>query len=286
LREQGAIRTGTIGLANRTDGPLTVRLTPGPQLDADPSAVVPAKGVAAISVRAKDREHGAIRDSVTITGDDLKVSIPVYAAAEPDLEPAGEPSPEPSAPPAAPLPGPGRLAAAASAPAAPALPDAPADSALVPISTPLAEPADPGGAEPRIAIMPLAVGGAGQNAASVSCDIKGAAPVRAWRLEQQTVGIDTAGQPVAKWQPMANATVQVSGTTVSAALAGLMPGALYVVRLVGVDDQQRIVAITAAAPVWTLRATGGTHWLWLALATAALAFAAWKWRAGRTRRRW
>ncbi len=279
LREQGALRTGTIGLANRTDGPLTVRLTPGPQLDTDAIAVVPAKGVAAISVRAKAGVYGAIRDSVTLEGDDLKASIPVYAAAEAEIVP----STEPSAVSDAPMVTPGRVATTAPRPAAPVLPQAPADAGLVPITMPLLDPGDSGVAEPRIAVTPLEVGSAGEHAASVSSDFKGAAPVQAWRLEQQTVGRDAAGLGGANWQPMANATVQVNGTTVTAVLARLMPGSLYVVRLVGVDEQQRIVAISAAAPIWTLRAKGGMHWGWVALAAGALAFAAWKWR---TRRRW
>jgi hypothetical protein len=266
---------GTIELANRTDAERTVRVTPGPSLDADPSIVVPPKGVADILVRTKPKENGAINDSVALEGDDFKAEIPVRGAPAPAMaQPLAAATPAPS-PSASPVNGP-------QAAPAPEQQAQPAGESLPPMAPEVAAPEPP--ASPGTPVFSLVVGNVGENTARVTSDFKTAVPVHAWRLEAQTVGVNAAGMPEAQWQPVDNAALDVNGTKVSATLAHLRPNALYVVRLVGVDEQGRLIALSGPGHIWTPRAPERSYWGWVLLGAAAAAAAGtWRWWTRRPR---
>jgi hypothetical protein len=121
----------------------------------------------------------------------------------------------------------------------------------------------------------------GVGEARVICDFKNARPVHTYRLEAQTVGLDAHGRPEAKWAPFARATMEVNGSSVSAELKHLQPNALYVVRLLGLDAQGAVVAVSSAGELWTARAADGGHWGWVMLGGAALVVGVWGWRKWR-----
>jgi hypothetical protein len=269
LMDGGNMRLGTLELRNRTDVARTVRITPGPDLNADASVEVPAKGVVDIAVRAKPGELGAIADQVTLEGDDLKAVVPVYAAAT-QVEmvhpsPAAKSSPASSLPPVKPA------LAAASAMAAPA----PVATSIAPMVAEADQSVPP---EKGIPVQALAIQKVEEHRAVVACNFKTGVPVTAYRLEAETLILDGHGQPRQKWVPLANGTVKVTGSSVTAELDDLRPDTLYIVRIVGLDDQGGILAISSSADLWTPRPPRRGYWGWAMLGLAAIAAAgAWRW---------
>jgi len=275
LRQVGTMRVGMIQVQNRTDGERTVHVTAGPHLAANESVEAPAKGMAEIVVRAKPGEEGEIHDHVTVTVDaeGLKADIPVEAVAV-----LGQ-----GQTPAASLPAETPVSAGAVGPIGPtgpitaaAAPEELPEMTLPPLASDLGTPAEQ---EARTPVSPLEVESLGKDEARVTCNFNSAAPVHSYRLEAQTLVLDAHGRAEAKWVPVAHATVEVNGPAVSADLKHLQPNALYLVRLLGLDQEGRIVAISSAGEVWTARAAPGGHWGWVALIGALLAgAAAWRWR--------
>ena len=280
LKEAGSVRMGTIQVANRTNAARTLRVTAGPRLEADASVDAPAKGVAEIVVRAKPGEKGELQDHVTVEGEGVKADIPVHAAAMPGQSPAviaqrvmvtgSAESPTRAEPVSAPI------QAGADAPGNALL----AEMTLPP---PVRDLGDSAASEGRMPVMALKVERVGEHEARVSCDFKAVAPAQTYSLEAQTVRLDANGRPEAIWQPFARAAVQANGQSVSAEMAHLLPNALYVVRLVGVDEQGKVVALSSSVQVWTVRPQSGGRWGWVAVGVAVLAGVG-VWMRGKRRR--
>ena len=273
LLEAGNMRMGAVHVENRSDTARTLRVIPGPDLQADPTVNLPAKGAADILVQAKPGEGGEIRDEVTIEGEGIKASVPVHAAAIQRLAPGAM--------------------SVVHASAAPSVSPRVA-ATLGPVSTQTVAVV-PDAAQPDVALPPLVsapespvsvttVSALGvkilsPNAVRLGCTFKNASPL-AYRLEAQTVGLDARGMPMAKWVPAGNSTVVVNGQSVTADLSDLSPGTLHVVRLVGMDPQGRIVALSSTRQIWT-EAAQPAYWRWILLAVVVLsagAGGAWFWR--------
>ncbi|MGA3171658.1 MAG: hypothetical protein ABSE62_11675 [Chthoniobacteraceae bacterium] len=254
----GSTRSGVVEIENRMDGARTFKVTVGPQLEADASLDVPGKSTAQLLVRAKPNELGAINDHVIVAGDGVSADIPIYAAAEEMGTPA------PAGTPIAPA----QIAAAPAGNDRPAFTPVATEMALPPVAMDSGAPVEP---EPGMRIQILNIRSVGEREAQVVCNFAGTASVQTYRLEAQSVGIDAQGKPEAVWAPLRNTTVKVSGSSVSAELADLEPGALYVVRLVGIDDQGRIAAISLPAQIWTVRPKPPSRWPWVGLVAAVVA---------------
>ena len=265
----GIVRIGTIHVENRTDKALTLRVMPGPDLQADASIQAPAKGAAEIMVQTTVGEDRAdIHSLVTIEGACEKLEVPVHAA--PLRETVGSLAAPSSAGSPAQTPPPATVASGLGAEVA--LPDA----SLPQLAADIEEPPAP---ESGVWVAPVDIEIMGKDGARLTSNFKGAEPARTWRVEVQTVALDAQGTAQAKWSPFAGAMVKADGQSVSAELAHLAPNALYVVRLIGVDEQGRVVALSAAGQVWTARTGSGGHWGWVALGLAVLAGAgAWVWK--------
>jgi hypothetical protein len=272
LPQAGNMRVGTIQVVNRSAQPLTLRVATDPDLEADATVNVPAKGAANLVVQTRPAAVGEIYGEVTVQGAGEKLIVPVHAPAMQAIAhstPASLPAQTPAQTPAQ----------AASRPApAPAAPEAYA--ALPAVNLP-AQTQDSAMPERGTPVLPLEVRSVGETEARLTCDFKGLAPVRSYRPEAQTVVLDAHGRPEAKWVPLAGAQLDFNQTAVSVNLDHLQPGALYVVRLVGVDEHGSVTAMSSSAQVWTARAPKGGHWGWAALAVAALSGLAVWWRRKR-----
>ena len=268
LKKIGADRVGLIHVENRTDGAQILRVTAGSQLETGTSVDVPGKGVADIVVKVKAGEEGEISDQVTIAGEGVNADVPVHAAGLQNIAqhaatmlvatPAGGPVKTPVvAVGRVPVPVAGMRTGDEGA--APAMPPLTTDQAAAPVM--------------GMAIAALRVMGS----------FKGYAPARTYRLETQTVKVDGKGNPQAEWLPFTDAALTVNGAIVTAEMAHLLPGQLYVVRLVGLDDEGKIVGLSSVGQVWTMRAQGGWGlWKWVVVGAVVLA-GGWYWRTRRLR---
>jgi hypothetical protein len=286
LREAGEMRIGTIHVENRTEGERTLQVKTGPRLDADGKVTVPAKGAADILVRAKGGD-GEVEDRVTVEGEGFEAEVPVHAMAAQGRDQRTE-AMAPVKPVAA---GPGSPVQKAQVAVAPA-PAPPTPATAAPEETPASADAGlPGMDLPPLAeaaATPASVGrqvwalGRGkvtETEAVVGCIFKGAPPARSYRLELQKVGLDAQGRPVAQWEPFTRAMLQEKGPLVVAQMVNLQPGRMYVVRLVGLDDQGNVIESSSVGAVWTMPAKRGWAWGWVGAAVVAMAGAGfWMWR--------
>ena len=168
---------------------------------------------------------------------------------------------------------------------APAQLGAPVDAGLPEMNL-LPLPPNPGSLaapEERIPVSTLQVEGVGVDEAQVKCSFKGAEPVKSYRLEVQTLAQDAHGMPEAKWVRFARATVKADGLDVTAEMEHLQPNALYVVRLVGMDEKGRVAALSSAAQVRTAKPIASGRWGLIGAGLAALAAAGIWWRRKRAR---
>jgi len=274
LTMAGTMRMGMIRVENRTDGVRTVRVTAGAHVGADSTLAVPAKGMADIAVRATG--DGEIDDYVTVEGEGLKADVPVHAAAVRPLDPATAES-APAAPWAR---GPAGMSPLANHPAPTPAPT-PDDWALSSMSLPSLAPDTQAMPAPEAMwVVALAIGKVGETDARVGCNFKGAGQAHSYRLELQTVGMDSQNRPGALWVPFPGATIETRGTIVVAEMTKLQPGTLYVVRLVGLDDQGSVIETSSSGGVWTVAPARPwwRRWGWAgALAVAAGGAGAWWW---------
>jgi hypothetical protein len=288
LTPAGAVRSGVIHVVNRTGVPLTVHLLAGSVVKTDPSAMVPANGGTDIAVSATGAE--AISDDVTVEGQGLKTDVAVYAAGPdptPPPEAATTPPPQstPGGPAAASPPAPGTIAQAASNGPTPA-PDNNDDPSmslppLIPDSTPQSQPRG-------IEIASLQAGLVSRTNAEVACDFKGDPQADAYRLELQTIGIDSGGRAFAKWIPFPGATLSTHAQAVIAQMPDLQPATLYVVRIVGVDNEGQILEISSPPGVTTLPEPPPWWRQWMKEEVVIVVAGAgyWWWRAKKSRRSW
>ena len=275
IKGMGTVRVGMIQVENRTSGVRTVRVTPGPHLQADEKLEAPPRGVAEIVIRAKQGDRGEFYDhvNVEVEGEGVNVDVPVHAAPPPEIAQAPAPVPPAAAPastaaPIAAAPPPAIQAAAAQPPP---------ELSLPPLALGDGETAEPA---PGTPVSALVIKRAGDDEAELTCNFKNAGPVRTYRLEAQTLALDPRGRIEVKWVAFAKAPLEVDGQNVVAGLKHLRPGALYVLRLIGLDDQDRIIAMSSVGQLWTPKAKPAGGWLWPTLILAALAAAAayWRWR--------
>jgi hypothetical protein len=258
LKEAGNVRMGIIHVKNRTPTARVLRVTPGPGLEADASVNVPPNDVAEISVSEKGRGNSEIDDHVMIEGENIKADVRVHAAGA--RPPAAPPLPAASGM----LAEPGSVAIATPPAQVEPAPDGPGNNADLTLGTlpPLAP--DLGNvAALQIPMPTLEVERVSQTDARVTCDFRGAEPARSYHLEEERVVLDPHGKAVATWPLFKNARVAANGQNVSADLIQLRPSAHYVVRLVGVDDQGGVVAMSGPAEVWTARAPKRSYWGWV-----------------------
>jgi hypothetical protein len=253
-------------------------------LEAKSTVDVPAKGAAEIEVQAKG--DGEIQDQVTLEGEDIKTDVGVHAAA---VQVAEQPvAANTQASPPATVEGPAPMAQVsndATQPAAAGTPDdtAPPDTGLPPVAQEM-EGLD----RPLVGVpsQTLVIGRIGENEATAGFDFKDAPAAKSYRLEGQSVALDAQGGAMARWTPFTNTTVTVKGTIVIAHVQQLQAGAMYVVRLVGLDQQGNVIEMTAPREFWTVKAKEDWGWAWAGLAVAAVGAGAWAvWRKGRKRRR-
>ncbi len=282
LREAGEMRIGTIHVENRTDQDRTLKVTGGQSLDTGAMVTVPAKGAADILVRAKGRD--AVNDLVTVEGEGVKEEVAVHGPAI-----AGMPAPPP---PAAIFPA---IAEAAATPAAqipqadaraplPAGGDAGTPEATVPALALPTGPDNQAEAGPVIREWPLEMARPGATEAMVACNFKHGPVARSFRLELETVGMDARGRPVAEWVPFTRVTLREQGQIVAARMLALRPGALYMVRLVGLDEHGNVIEISSTGQIWTQVPKRSTGWWWWAAAAAAVLAGGgyWAWSKGGT----
>jgi hypothetical protein len=131
-------------------------------------------------------------------------------------------------------------------------------------------------------VAALAIGRVGETDALVGCNFKGAGQAQSYRLETQTVGLDAQGHPSALWLPLA-AAIQTRGQMVAAQMTKLQPGALYVVRLVGLDDQGVVIETSTSEGVWTVAPAPAwwRRWGWAGVVVAAGGGGVWWWKRRR-----
>jgi len=288
LASAGGARTGAIHVVNHTSGALTVRLTPGPTVSSEATAMVPANGAADIAVSATG--SGYINDHVTVAGEGLKTDVAIYAVAAAPPQPAdladdttppatGAATPDP--PPAT---GMARVANNDTA-AAPAPDDSGAASmSLPPLTSDNSQDTAPEGVEGAA----LLIGRVGQTQAEVGCDFKGDTQAYGYRLELQTIGIDAQDRPFPKWIPFPGATLTIRGQAAIAEMTDLQPGTLYVVRIVGLDNEGQYVEISTVQGVTTVAAPPPWWQRWAVEEVGIVAVGAgiWWWKKKRVRRRW
>jgi hypothetical protein len=276
LREAGEMRIGTIHVENRTDGARTLKVTPGPGLDTDATVTAPGKGGADILVRAK-AGNGEVNDKVTVEGEGFTAEVPVHATAVMEPGPVAIAQATPGQTPPARTPQPVETPEV-TAPVTQTL--AASAEAVMPQMN-LTLPAPEGDQQPHPPgrrVWALMKGPVTEKGAIVGCNFKGTQPARSYRLELQTVTVDPHGNPVVVWNPFTRAMLQEKGTMVVAQIVDLQPGRLYVVRLVGLDDQGKVIESSSAGQIWTAlpkRERGG--W-WAAAAVVAAGGGIWWWR--------
>jgi hypothetical protein len=289
LTQAGSLRSGTIHILNRTAQALPVKLTPGESVHVASSATVPGNGAVDIPVQAG--LAGGIDDTVTVEGTGLKMAVTVHADGNapppmPDMAAAHAVSTPPPAgqPPAQRPASPTEMTQVANTTQAPLT--AMDDSSLPPLTLP---PADSGdqyvGPEP-FQMASLQIGSVGRKEAEVGCDFKGQAQARSYRLELQTIGIDAQGRPISKWIPFPGASLTTNAQAVTAQMSDLLQGALYVVRIVGLDDQGGMIEFSSVGSIMT-PLPGPPWWKrWQVQLTGALLLGAgsWWWRKKKMRR--
>jgi hypothetical protein len=120
---------------------------------------------------------------------------------------------------------------------------------------------------------------AGDDKAQLLCIFRGTGSGVLYRVETRTVGIDPHGRPETRWGAAGNVTVYVNGQSVTADMAHLHSNALYVVRIVALDPQGKVVALSSTSQIWT-PAAKPVHWGWVLLGVVVLLAggAAWRWR--------
>ena len=128
---------------------------------------------------------------------------------------------------------------------------------------------EPAARAPGMPVWALREGKVTETEALIGCNFKGAPAARSYRVELQTVGIDAKGGPVALWEPFTRTALQEKGTMVAAQMLNLQPGRLYVVRLVGLDGQGKVIESSSVGRVWTVAAKSGGGWRWWVSAAAA-----------------
>ncbi len=270
LTEAGEMRVGTVHIENRTAAPQMLQVAPNPKLEADAAVSVPAKGATDLLIQAKGDDE--FTGTLTLTGSGVKFDVPLHAAAILPPEPSAVSPPAPSA-----APGPNGAVAANAAPAA----------ASAPAAAPMAEPnllapppVDQSGERTSagLYLWPLNPASVGQKDAVLTTDFKGPDLPRSYRLEVQTLGIDSHGKVFPQWNPMTNVTLETNGSTITARMQQLNPGTLYVVRIVGLDAQGKPMEWSGVGQVWTAAPWKGGHWLlWTAMLLAA-GGGVWAWR--------
>ncbi|HEX4084147.1 MAG TPA: fibronectin type III domain-containing protein, partial [Chthoniobacteraceae bacterium] len=269
LSQAGAMRLGIIAVQNRTHSLQTLSVAPGPQLDTDPSIQVPAGGTVQMVVRAKAGTKAEINDTVVVTGSGVNVQVPVHGAAvlpPPVYLPAtamASATPAPVIGAAASFrPIAARPAIAAPVAAAPAQPDD--------LSLPAA-PAENDDIANITRYARLEVAKVGRNSAELTCDFSKSPAARGYRVEAESIALDDQKQAVAKWNPMEGATIGLNAGTVTATLDGLIAGAEYVVRIVGLDAGGAIVSASSVAEVRTPSPEKQGHAGWVIAGLAILA---------------
>jgi hypothetical protein len=283
----GSMRAGSLNLVNRTNGALTVKLTPGPGVQTDPSVTVPPNGAASVTVQAAGA--GEIDDHVTVEGMGLKQDVPVFApgpAPSPEPEEAAMTAPSPAGEPVfVRPPAPPRIAQVSDSP--PVATPTPADNDLPPISLPSQDAGQDDSMPQGIQIVPLQIGIVSMTHAEVGADFKGDTQAQSYRLELETIGMDSQAHPVSKWIPFPGAALSTRGQIVIAQMPDLLPGTLYVVRIAGMDDQGSMIEASTAQGVTTVMAPPPWWRRWeKEEVLLALAVAAWWWWQNKKRRRW
>jgi len=271
----GAPLTGTIHVENRTDTPATFTVTPGESLLADSTIAVPAKGSADIVVTAKSA-GGPVDDSVTVEGPGIKAEVPVTA----NILPPSAAGMTPVPPGAVPEPATTPRARVAAQPATQSVAATSNDDLPALNPPPAADNPDSADSGPEIHVPSLGIGTVSGDEATVGCDFKNLPLAARYRLESESVALDAQGQPVPQWNPFQNADVQSKGSVAMADLQHLRPGALYVVRLVGLDGAGRVIEASSIGQVWTV--APGKRWGWWNVAVvgaivAIAGVAAWSW---------
>ncbi len=287
LAQAGEMRTGMIHLVNHTNGALPVKLKPGGSIRTDSTATVPANGGVDITVNAAGND--AVDDHVTVEGEGLRMDVAVHADAAnaysaPDIAAAATPPPPPRETAPKTSPGPTTVVQVADAAAAP---DSAPDSGAFPSMTlpPLNAGAEDNSQPEPMQVVLLHIGRVSQTHAEVGSDFKGCTQAQSYRLELQTLGFDSQDHAVIKWIPFPGATLTTRGQMVIAQIPDLQPGTLYVVRLVGLDDQADVIEMSTAGAVTTAPAPPPWWQRWLPeeVGVVVLIGAAWWWKGKTTR---
>jgi hypothetical protein len=264
LKQEGDMRVATVEIDNRTTQAGAFRLTASPGLETDETAQVPAQGRAEIVVRANGSQAGDIRGRVTVQGEGIDVVVQVHAAAMPAESVAAATA----LPVATPL-----AQRSAPEPAVARVPPEPAQELnLPPLGIGLAD------AMPQVIsrISPLVIQRTGNDGGRLTCIF--IEPARSYIVEVQTLTLDAHGTARPLWSPFPNASVQAAGSAVTAVLDHLPPGSVYVLRLVGLDDQGRRVAFSSTAQLVVRGPKPGPPWGRILLGLAVFGLAGWAWR--------
>ena len=295
LTPSGGTRSGLIHVVNHTGAPLTVSLTPGPAINTDASATVPANGGTDIAVSATGSE--TINESVTVEGQGLNTEVAVYAPGADSPTPPNmttapvmqstPPPPSISAPAQPHAPAALIAQAAGSDPGPmPSLDDNGGSSmSLPPLNNPeTSQYTPPAGIQTAL----LTLDHMGRTDAAVSCDFRRDTPAETYRLELQTIALDAHDWPSPKWIPFPGGTISSHGPVASAQMLNLEPAMLYVVRIVGLDGDGQILEISSSLSLTTPPAPAPFWQRWeneeVAIAIVAAGYFWWRMKKGQRRR--